>query len=412
MLNKPFKNLLFALILIFCVGLGQAQETERVRVYRVQFAASKTFIQPTYFQKKFNLEDSIRYFEKDDYYKYYIGDFDTRVEAEDYYHKTNDAGYVISMMIDKAIVPEQDTMQQQVEPDTIVVTTEDTLKLDTARPSNQNKVLEEPVIQNNKIKLTNFQKLIISCGFFLLVLIIVMIIWSRIRSKRKAALELADMEFLEYDEEELVDQKELIVDEGLIEIDEPVLVDVEEKELVNPFAVLDDPANNLSGWDQLRMLKMIKDGKVDPPDFSFWLDSDNSTIVAFCLRMIRSLKPENAYKAVSRLLHHKKDDIRAEAIVTLGMLGNKDTLSLFRKRFDQETYTNRMLILRSMTRIPDDSSIEFLKDLLTVYGNLQIEAANALASIESVGIEGVEKILEENAISSETIARHILINKL
>ncbi len=94
------------------------------------------------------------------------------------------------------------------------------------------------------------------------------------------------------------------------------------------------------------------------------------------------------------------------------MLGNRDVLALFRDKFDKETYTNRMLILRSMARIPDPSNIDFLKDLLKVSGNLQVEAAHALSAIESVGIEGVEKALKDLGISSEIIARHILINKL
>ncbi len=421
MLNKGTKLVLFSLLLICCIGVGQSQETERVLVYRVQFAASKTFIQPSYFHKKFNLEDSVNYFEKDGYYKYYVGDFDTEGEALAYFHKTGDVGYVISVVVDKVLEVQQDTVQ--------AVSHEDSSLVEVEKPGATSSFVEQEEGDINESGLTGLQVILLICAIsFLLVLLIIWFVSKRKRNKSNIDIS----EFKEEDDvDEEVDKFEVesevksgeefeleteVKSEEEFELESEVRSGVEsEVELTKQasvFSVLENDEQDLSGWDQLRMLEMVKEGKVDPPDFSRWLNSDNSTIVAYCLRMIRFLKQEGAYKPVSSLLHHKKDEIRAEAIVTLGMLGNRDVLVLFRDKFDKETYTNRMLILRSMARIPDSSNIDFLKDLLRVSGNLQVEAAHALSAIESVGIEGVESTLKDLGISSEIIARHILINKL
>jgi hypothetical protein len=178
------------------------------------------------------------------------------------------------------------------------------------------------------------------------------------------------------------------------------------------FSFLDQTEKDLSGWEQLRLHEQIKGMKKAPPEFSSWLESENLSIVTFCLRMIRSFGQSGAYSAVVRLLDHQDDDIRAEAFVTLGEIGNRQVLGLLREQFDTESYTNRMLILRAMARMPDDSNIDFLNNIINNFGDYRIEAAYALASIKTVGIEGVEEALKDLGEGSEIIARHILINKL
>ncbi len=370
-----------------------------MRVYRVQFAASKTFIQPSYFQTKFKLEDEVEYFEKDGYYKYYVGEFETEAEAAAYYHATNDVGYVISAIIDKPIEVQVDTThvgEIQLDTSRLDSTQVDTMQAivpaDSIVLDSDDNELEESIQTGSRSSeggLTLGQVLLI-CLIGILFIILIVLVVRYMRRRNETTL---DEMGKEGDKDEVEEEDQLLAGK-------------------EPFAFLDQSDKDISAWDQLRLHEKIKVMKKAPPEFSFWLDSDNSTIVAFCLRMIRSFKQTGAYNQVVRLLGHKNDEIRAEAIVTLGEIANKEVLDLLKEQFEQENYTNKMLILRAMARMPDDSSIDFLQDLLKNPGDFRIEAAHALASVESIGIEGVEEALKDMGTGSEIIARHILINKL
>ncbi len=439
-LNKYIKGFLLIALILFFMGikpLSAYQEVEKIRVYRVQFAASKTFIQPSYFQTKFKLEEEVQYFVKDDWYKYYVGDFETEAEATSFYHETNDVGFVISSIIDKPIEIEEDTVQTLVPVDSLGSKLEDregaglistdsldrvfNMKLQQADSAflasdfelAKSLFLEtssmKPDLEYSRVQLEKIEQMAEegvnevrnrSLGWLriLLILLIIFILimlirWSiRYMNSRQGTASEVEEEGISGDD------KDREVEHWLSG--------------KAPFSFLDRSDKDLSGWEQLRLYEKIRERKKAPPEFSFWLDSENASIVAFCLRMIRSFEQTGAYSAVVRLLDHKDDEIRAEAIVTLGELGNRQVLGLLRERFDMETYTNRMLILRAMARMPEKSSIDFLKELLKIPGDFRIEAAHALASIKSFGIKGVEKALKDMGEESETIARHILINKL
>lgn len=380
----PGKFKIGLIIIIFLTGLPclvRAQETEKIRVYRVQFAASKTFIEPSYFKDKFQLEDDIQYFEKDGWYKYFVGDFDTREEAIEYYHATNDVGYVISMIIDRPAAVRKDTTEDIIPADSVAVDEKpDSTGMDLPLGLDTEDKEAEP----ERRGLTGWQIFFIGLLIFALAVFVSWFVSARNRKK---------------DVISMTEGHEVEFDGGYLSGDEP-------------FAFLDDPGKDLSSWDQLKILEEIRAKNLEIPEFSFWLNSDNISVLGFCLRMIRSFGQQSAYHGVSRLLEHKNDEIRAEAIVTLGVLGNKEILEVFREKFESEGLTNRMLILRAMAKLPDDSSIDFLKELLKTSGNLKIEASYALAAINSVGIKGVQEALEDLGQDSERIARHILINKL
>ncbi len=52
------------------------------KIYTVQVAASKVYIDPLYFQQKFNLSEEVRYYRKDGWFKYFIGSYASGEEAK------------------------------------------------------------------------------------------------------------------------------------------------------------------------------------------------------------------------------------------------------------------------------------------------------------------------------------------
>ncbi|MCX6223263.1 MAG: SPOR domain-containing protein [Bacteroidia bacterium] len=66
-------------------GIYQDRDTSApgpsVRVYAIQVAASKVYIDPGYFRQKLNLTEQVSLFKKDGWYKYTIGSYKTEDEA-------------------------------------------------------------------------------------------------------------------------------------------------------------------------------------------------------------------------------------------------------------------------------------------------------------------------------------------
>jgi HEAT repeat protein len=98
--------------------------------------------------------------------------------------------------------------------------------------------------------------------------------------------------------------------------------------------------------------------------------------------------------------------------MTLGDLGNVEALALLKDRYGYESQPGKVQILKAIGKIPDESNIEFLRGVLEPSSELRLEAADALARIETFGIKGIETILRRSDEDLQAVARHILDNKI
>lgn len=83
------------------------------KVYVLQVAASKKYIDPEFLKKKFNLSENVRYFLKDGWYKYIIGSYKTEAEATASMAKLNLKAFVTSVQ-EKAVPVEEKTLSKPV----------------------------------------------------------------------------------------------------------------------------------------------------------------------------------------------------------------------------------------------------------------------------------------------------------
>lgn len=79
----------------------------RTKVYTIQIAASKDYIEPGYFNTKFGILDEVRYFRKDGWFKYIIGTFRTNNEAAAVLPTLAFSAFVTSYW-DSLLPPQQD----------------------------------------------------------------------------------------------------------------------------------------------------------------------------------------------------------------------------------------------------------------------------------------------------------------
>ncbi len=180
----------------------------------------------------------------------------------------------------------------------------------------------------------------------------------------------------------------------------------------DPLKFLDILKQPFTAWEQLHVYDLIQRFQISPPDFSRWLDSSNESVIVFSIRMIRAFRQESAFDKLKVLLDHPCYEIREETFMTLGELGNPEGLVLLRNRYETESEPGRLEILKAIGKIPDDANIEFLKSVRDQSIDLRLQAADALARIESYGIKGIENLLQGPDEDMQAIARHILENKI
>ncbi|MCK5822190.1 MAG: HEAT repeat domain-containing protein [Bacteroidales bacterium] len=179
----------------------------------------------------------------------------------------------------------------------------------------------------------------------------------------------------------------------------------------DPFSFLSKLQKPFTSWEQLHVYEMITRHQIHVPEFSDWLNSMNDSIVIFCIRMIRAFKQSDNYKKLLPFLEHSKKEIREEAILTLGELRIYETLDIFRERYIVEDQDARVLILQAMSKMPEDSNVDFLQGILEPSNALRLQAAEALSRIESFGVKGIETILRRSDDDLQAVARHILDSK-
>ncbi len=153
-----------------------------------------------------------------------------------------------------------------------------------------------------------------------------------------------------------------------------------------PFSFLSRLRNFFPLWNQINVHNLLTISNIAIPQFSNWLSSDNSTIVTFALRMIRYFQQQKSVNEIIGLLKHSDESVRAEAIKTLSKLGIGDALGSLKNSYEMETDRNKILIIKALQSIPDESNLKFLGELLRdIDNNVKLEAAKAIVALGPIG---------------------------
>ncbi len=141
----------------------------------------------------------------------------------------------------------------------------------------------------------------------------------------------------------------------------------------------------LSEWQQLRLLNSIP---AVPPDadkkLRSWLQSENSSIIIFVLRLIRKYQLLNMYTDVSELLDHKETVVRLQAVPTMQALENANTLFDFQSAYGLQPEEVRIEILRAVRKMGDTRAADFYTEKLLGHesAGVRIQAAKGLCELD------------------------------
>lgn len=178
---------------------------------------------------------------------------------------------------------------------------------------------------------------------------------------------------------------------------------------------LDNLETPLSDWQQIRLLKSMKDLSEDyESKIEKWLQSNNPTVVIFVLRLITQFQLLSCSKYIISLLDNASISVRKQAIISLQSLEDDTTISLLIERFQHQPVEVQIQILKVFKLSKDADTITFLKDQLFV----NVDARIKILSAEVLFILGHENylkelILDENINPSlNLIIKHVLQEKV
>ncbi len=184
----------------------------------------------------------------------------------------------------------------------------------------------------------------------------------------------------------------------------------------NPYQFLDLMEKPFSVWEQVTLHEMVTQHDLPVPPFRQWFGSTNLSVVIFALEMAGWFKQKEAGDEVIGLFDHKSEEVRRTAFRVSGDIGLSQALPLLVNRYGTESYANRVEILHTFEKLPDERYLDFLKMVLDTEEEVQLQIL-ATKAMENTGEPGISKLIRLMKSKSEyknyqIIIRHVLDGRI
>ena len=184
----------------------------------------------------------------------------------------------------------------------------------------------------------------------------------------------------------------------------------------NPYEFLNLMEKPLSLWEQVTLHELQIQHNLKVPDFKQWFPSKNKTVVNFALEMVSWYKQQGAGADLIKLFEHEEEQVRHTAYKVSGELKLKMTLPELVNRYPLESMENKMEILRTFAKIPEEKYLGFLKSVLDDEDDvqLQIQATKAMENTGEPGISMLIKLMKSKSEykNYQIIIRHVLDGRI
>ncbi len=184
----------------------------------------------------------------------------------------------------------------------------------------------------------------------------------------------------------------------------------------NPYEFLGLLKKPLSLWEQVTLHELQIQHNLKIPDFKQWFYSENVSVVMFALEMVGWYKQRGVGKEILGLFEHEEEKIRFTSYKVCGEIGLKMSLPAMIRKFPEETFKNKLEILHTFTKVPDEKYLKFLKNVLDTEEDvqLQIEATKAMENTDEPGISMLIKLMKSKSEykNYQIIIRHVLDGRI
>lgn len=178
----------------------------------------------------------------------------------------------------------------------------------------------------------------------------------------------------------------------------------------NPFKFLDTMKEELSDWHQIILFEVItKAETMARPRFSYWLNSRNDSVVAFCLKLIQYYQQFDAVHNLIYLLNHYNLKIRASAIQILGKMEAEVSETHLVNVYGSQPLKVKVEILNALGRIASGRNLTFLDSQARVKEHaIRIAALRAIRAHRNEGSELLSTLFSESFAQDQSIIKHVL----
>ena len=184
----------------------------------------------------------------------------------------------------------------------------------------------------------------------------------------------------------------------------------------NPYEFLHLLEQPLSVWEQITLHELLIQHSLKVPAFKQWFSSENISVVMFALEMVSWFRQRGVGKEMITLFQHENEEVRNTAYKVSGEIELKTALPAMIKLYPGESYNNRLEILRSFSKVPDEKYLKFLKSVLDREEDvqLQIEATKAMENTDEPGISMLIKLMKSKSEykNYQIIIRHVLDGRI
>jgi len=184
----------------------------------------------------------------------------------------------------------------------------------------------------------------------------------------------------------------------------------------NPYEFLHLLEKPLSIWEQITLHEILIQHNLKVPAFKQWFKSENITVIMFALQMVSWFRQKGVAKEMITLFEHENEGVRRTAYEVCGDIELKTALPAMIKKYPGEPYINRLEILRAFARVPDERYLKFLKSVLDMEDDvqLQIEATKAMENTGEPGISMLIKLMKSKSEykNYQIIIRHVLDGRI
>jgi hypothetical protein len=184
----------------------------------------------------------------------------------------------------------------------------------------------------------------------------------------------------------------------------------------NPYHFLHYLEKPLSRWEQITLHELLIQHELKVPEFKQWFESENISVVIFALEMVSFFRQKRSGAGVIRLFGHDNVEVRKTAFKVSGDIGLKSALPELKKIYYQETNRNKLTILDTFARVPEEKYLLFLKSVLDAEDDVQLQilATKAIENTDEPGVSMLIKLMKSKSgyKNYQIIIRHVLDGRI
>jgi len=184
----------------------------------------------------------------------------------------------------------------------------------------------------------------------------------------------------------------------------------------NPYHFLHFMDKPLAVWEQVTLHELLIQHDLKVPAFKEWFASENLSVVNFALEMTAWFKQKTSDKEVIGLFEHENEEVRNTAYRVSGEIGLENALPRMKEVYEKESYKNKLEILTTFAKIPEEQHLDFLKSVLDMEDDvqLQIQATKAMENTDEPGISMLIKMMKSKSEykNYQIIIRHVLDGRI